>query len=224
MYQHGSFDEWIKRDPALDTYQAYVPPSYDGSEAYGLVLYANPGFPTDIPSDWHSVLDAFKLIVVAADSVNNETTMPRRVQASMDTLATAEKKYKIDPTRRVVSGLSGGGHMAMVIGALYPDYFIGAISHAAQSYLPSSGGTHGYGHFPGLALEDFSASKRKHMKWIVVSGDKDYNYQAILETSKRWDDNKLNYRFLDIPGMGHEPAKAAPFQEALEWVGLKEAK
>lgn len=56
---------------------------------------------------------------------------------SMEALATVEESYKIDPARRIVTGLSGGGHMAMLTAALYPEYFIGAISHAAQSYYPS---------------------------------------------------------------------------------------
>lgn len=222
MYKIGTFDEWIKRDPARDTYQAYVPASYDGSEAYGLVLYISPNSPTQIPSEWGPVLDSLKLIAVAPEYVNNETHMPRRVQVSMDTLATAEKRYKIDPARRVVTGLSGGGHMAMVTAALYPDYFIGAISHAAQSYLPYSAGGNYDGHFPGLTLEDFTGKKRKHMRWLVVSGDKDYNYKAIQETSEKWTEAKLAYRFLDVPGMGHETAKADQFKEALLWVGLKE--
>ena len=221
IYLKGNFDEWIKRDPALDTYQIYVPPSYDGTKPYGLLIYVNPGYPHNLPSEWFPLFDSFKLIAVAADNVGNDKTMPRRIQTSMDALATAEKLYQIDPERRVVTGLSGGGHMAMVIAANYPDYFIGAVSHAAQSYLPSAAG-YGHGHFPGFTLDDFTSSKRKHLKWIVVSGDKDFNYQAILDTSKKWDENKLQYRFLDVPGMGHQHSEPGPLKEALLWVGLKE--
>ena len=220
-YQTGTFDEWIKRDPATDTYQIYVPPAYDGSEPYGLLVYINPGDPANLPSEWFPLFDSFKLIAVAADNVGNDKPMPRRFQTSMDALATVEKNHKIDPARRVVTGLSGGGHMAMVTAATFPEYFIGAISHAAQSYLPAPDGL-GFGHFPGFTLDQFSAKKRKHLKWIVVSGKEDYNYQEILDSGTKWEDNKLNYRFLDVPGMGHHHAKPEPLKEALLWLGLKE--
>jgi predicted esterase len=211
----GTYPEWVARDEAKDTCQFYVPAAYDGSEPYGLLLYINSGDSGEIPRHWHAVLDELKLIAVGADNVGNNQPMMRRVQRSIDALATAQKHHRIDPARRIVTGLSGGGHMAMLTGALFPEYFLGAISHAAQSYLP---GERSPGHFPGLTTRDLKRGKRADMRWMVVSGDKDYNHSTILETSRHWEKERLTYRFLDVPGMAHTTAGAEPMKEALLWV------
>jgi predicted esterase len=213
----GTRETWLQRDDAKDVCRIYVPASYNGTVPYGLVLFVNPGG-GGIPGHWRALFDEMKLIVVSADHVGNDQPMIRRVLLSMDALATAEKQYKIDPKRRVVSGLSGGGHMAMLIAAMYPDYFLGAISHAAQSYLPSYSADGG--HFPGMDLRDFKRGTRDKLKWVVISGDKDFNYAEIQKTSGQWEDAKLTYRFINIPGMGHVNAEAGPMKEALQWVGL----
>lgn len=213
----GTPDEWLKRDEEKDVCRMYVPASYDGSTAYGLLLYINSGPSGEIPPQWRGVLDELKLIAVGADGVGNDQPMIRRVLRSMDALATVEKHYKIDPKRRVVTGCSGGGHMAMLTAAMYPEDFLGAISHAAQSYLPQEDTL---GHFPGLVLRDFKRGARGKLKWIVVSGDKDFNYAEIQKTSRQWEEARLTYRFLDVPGMGHVNAAAGPMKEALQWVGL----
>lgn len=212
----GDPAEWLKPDPEKDGYRLYVPAAYDGSEPYGLLLHINSGDPGGIPDAWLPLCDELKLIAVSADHIGNNHPMLRRVQCSMDAIANTEKTYRIDPARRVVTGLSGGGHMAMLTAAMYPDYFRGAISHAAQSYLPIKG----KGHFPGLAVSDFKSSARRHLRWIVISGDKDKNYQEILSSGKEWEDEKLTYRFLDVPGMAHTTAAIEPMREALVWVGM----
>ena len=213
----GTPEGWLQRDDVKDVCRMYVPASYNGTVPYGLVLFINPGA-GGIPAHWRALFDEMKLIVVSADNVGNDQPMIRRVQLSMDALATAEKQYKIDPKRRVVSGLSGGGHMAMLTAAMYPDYFLGAISHAAQSYLPSYSANGG--HFPGMELRDFKRGDRGKLKWVVISGDKDFNYAEIQKTSGQWDEAKLPYKFINVPGMGHVNAEAGPMKEALQWVGL----
>jgi len=214
----GPSEPWLVRDFEKDLCDIYVPKSYDGSQPYGLLLYISASDDPKFLDDWFALFDEKKLIAVTARLVGNKTRMPRRVLLSVDALATVEKLYKVDPERRVVTGISGGGHMSMLTGALYPELFKGAISYAAQSYLPGGGGF--FGHFPGLALSDFKSKDRRKMKWVVISGDKDYNYQAILETSKGWDAARLDYRFIDVPGMGHTPAAAPDIKTALDWMGL----
>lgn len=213
----GNLESWLKRAPAADKCIIYCPPSYDGSEAYGVLLYVSFG-EAMIRNDWHAVLDKHKLIAVSADAVGNYVKgggkkinpHPYRVSLSLDAMSVVERDYKIDPARRYVCGTSGGGHMAFSVAALYPKLFKGAISSAAQSYLPD--------HFPGFSVRDFKSGDRKKLRWIVVSGSKDYNYKAILETSEVWKKNRLNYRFMDVPGMGHDIPNADTLDKALAWI------
>lgn len=213
----GDEKEWLQRDPEKDRCTIYCPPSYDGSEAYGVLLYVHFKDALLKP-EWQPVLDKYKLIAVSADAVGNYVKgqgkkinpHPYRVSLSLDAMAMVEKDYKIDPTRRYVCGTSGGGHMAFSVAALYPELFKGAISSAAQSYMPS--------HFPGFTIRDFKRGNRKKLKWIVVSGKKDTNYKTILETGVVWEKNRLNYRFLDVPGMGHTPPNAKSLEDSLIWI------
>ena len=190
----------------------YVPAAYDGSETYGVYVHISPSDGGQKPSrDWQAVFDKLKLICVSPNKTSNNVTMLRRVVLGLDALATVKAKYKTNPDRIYVGGLSGGGHMAMLSEMMYPEIYQGVISHAAQSYLMS--------HFPGLTLADAKLSPRTKRKWVVISGDKDKNYAEIKKTSKDWEHAKFQYKFIDVPGMKHENASAEAFEEALRWIG-----
>lgn len=222
---HGDQDYWLAREPGEYHCQVYCPPSYDGSEPYGLYLYILPSGKGQIPASWHPVLDELKLIAVAADRVGNSlpkdeikdnktNPFPRRISISLDAMATVEAQYNIDPKRRIVGGLSGGGHMAFLTAALYPELFKGAVSCAAQSYLPN--------HFSAFTIKDIKHRDRRHLRWIVVSGEKDGNYPIIIKESKVWEDERLDYKFLDVPGMGHHSHRPEAMMTALRWVDRPE--
>ena len=215
----GTPDEWLARDPDVDTCVVYVPESYDGSEPYGIYVHVKPGETGGFQKEWLPLFDSMKLIAVSADKAGNKYPMLRRIRLSVDALATVEESYQIDPGRRIVGGLSGGGHMAMLTAAMFPELFLGAISHAAQSYFPVEGN---YGHFPGMESRDFTKTERADKRWVVVSGDKDRNYREIKETGKRWVHFEMNYRFIDVPGMGHKAATAKYLGEAIRWVEAEE--
>ena len=51
-------------------------------------------------------------------------------------------------------------------------------------------------------------------------GDKDQSYQEILNSSKLWEKGRYQYRFINVPGMGHRNAPADSLEEALKWIGL----
>ena len=105
----------------------------------------------------------------------------------------------------------------MLTHAMFPQWFKASISHAAQSYLPSGSTS---GHFPGLDQRDITGKECKDHKWVVISGDKDFNYQEILKTGKLWEDARANYRFMDVPGMGHTNASPDKLAEAIKWIGF----
>ncbi len=199
----------------------YVPASYDGSKPFGLYLHYSPGARGIAPSrEWQALLDKFELIYVSAHQTANSTPDLHRIGLGVDSVASVKQHYKIADERVFVGGLSGGGHMGMFTQMMFPEVFHGAVSHAAQSYLPTA--TTG-GHFPGLQLGDIKSPPRNLRKWVVISGDKDKNYEEIKKTSKDWQHAHLLYKFIDVPGMAHANASAAALEEALTWIGAQPA-
>jgi predicted esterase len=154
------------------------------------------------------------MIYISPKGTSNNQPMLRRVKLAVDALATVKERWKIDENRVCVGGLSGGGHIAMMTHAMFPQWFGASISHAAQSYLPQNGSA---GHFPGLEARDITGKDCKDHRWVVISGDKDYNYQEILKTSEQWKSTRADYKFFDVPGMGHTNAPPENFAEALTW-------
>ncbi len=209
-------DECVAYEGVLTTY-VYVPPAYDGTEHYGVYVHNSPGKTGIRPSEpWQKVMQKLKLIYISPNHGGNDVSDLRRVVLAIDSLATVKQLYSIDDKRVYVGGLSGGGYIGMLCQMLYPEFFSGAISHAAQSYLPGSSSS---GHFAGLTLSDAQRSPRNQVGWVVISGSKDMNYETIKKTSAAWEKAKFNYKFIDKEGMGHENASAEALEEALVFVG-----
>ncbi len=211
----------VKAEFAYDVETAkthvYIPASYDGSKPFGVYLHISHSDNGENVTGYAAVMDRLNLIYISPFGVSNNQPMLRRVRLAVDALNSVRESYRVDPQRVAVGGISGGGHIAMLTHAMFPDLFMGSVSHAAQSYLPVGGGM---GHFPGLSVRDLKSGDLKGHKWCVISGDKDQNYGEILKTSKDWKDAGLDYRFFDVPSMGHTNADAAHLEDALKWLGL----
>ncbi len=195
----------------------YVPDNYDDSKPFGIYLHITPSKGGVRPNpEYRELMAKYQLIFISPNGTPNGSSMWRRIILGVDSMATVKAHYKIDPKRVYVGGTSGGGHMGMFCQMLYPEHFNGAISHSAQSYLPSD---YSSGHFPGLSLSDAKKGPRRKLKWAVISGDKDYNYKEILKTSEEWIDKNFYYKFFDIKGMSHSMAKASDLEQVLIWMG-----
>jgi predicted esterase len=186
-------------------------------DAKGVYLHISPGSGGENRKDYRPVMDRLGLIYASPKDSSNDEPMLKRVKLAVDALATVKATWNIDDSRVVVGGLSGGGHMAMLTHAMFPEMFRASVSHAAQSYLPGPGGG---GHFVGLTPSDLDSGELREHKWCVISGDKDFNYQEILKSSEEWEEQGFDYRFFDIPGMGHVNATPENLEKALRWIGL----
>jgi predicted esterase len=211
----------VKNEFAYDVATAktivYVPATYDGSKPFGVYLHVSAGDDGENMESYAPVMDRLNLIYISPKGTSNDQPMLRRIKLAIDALSAVRAQYKTDPKRIGVGGYSGGGHIAMLTHAMFPETFMGSVSHAAQSYLPKPGSC---GHFPGLEARDLKSGVLKEHKWCVISGDKDQNYNEIKTTSKDWESNRMNYKFFDVPGMAHSNAESDRLEAALKWIGL----
>ena len=109
------------------TWEIYVPEGYDPEKPAGLMVYISPSRSGEIPRRWKSVMDNRNIIWIAANHSGNRIRAIRRATYALAAPTVAGKHYDIDPERIYLSGLSGGGRMAGMVAAVYPQVFKGAI-------------------------------------------------------------------------------------------------
>ena len=116
--------------PGSWTYDVYVPPGYDGTKPYGVMVY--------ITSDNNTggvVLQAASneknLIWISPRNIGNAVSYPLRFGASLLALYRAKELFNIDARRVYTSGKSGGARVASALAFLHPEIIKGTA--------PSSG-------------------------------------------------------------------------------------
>ncbi len=117
------------------TFDIYVPDAYDGTEAYGLVVFINSGDNGGFKNQWLPVLDDKKLIWVAGDQIGNTIFINIRMGVGMASALRMQELFNIDPARIYTSGNSGGARMAHNLAFIYPETFNGAMPSCGGSYI-----------------------------------------------------------------------------------------
>ena len=212
-------------DLAKETFEVYVPPQYDGSDAYGLLVWVNPGPSGKVYEQWTKVLDKHKLIWVGANNSGNNRTGWVRLGMALDAAQYMPTAYKIDTDRVMTSGVSGGGRCASMLDIAYPEVFTGGGIYivgcnfyriveltAATNTQP---GTYYRRNFnkPKGKLWDLATKGRSH---VFLTGDTDGNREqteAYFKAAKK--DGFKHVTYIQVPGMGHQPPDAEWFEKAL---------
>ena len=73
---------------------------------------------------------------------------PAMLAAITRQVAAEEARWRVDPLRIYVAGLSAGGAMALIMATAYPDLFAAAGVHSAPAYRSA---THGGQALPAMA-------------------------------------------------------------------------
>ncbi|HSS05536.1 MAG TPA: hypothetical protein VLK83_00190, partial [Rhodanobacteraceae bacterium] len=127
-------------DLAQERFVVYVPQGQPPPNGYGLLVFIPPWPEAALPKDWPHVLDRHGMLFVsAARSGNDADTLDRRIPLALLGYENIHKRYKIDPTRTYVGGLSGGSRVALRVALAYPDLFRGALLNAGSDPLGGDG-------------------------------------------------------------------------------------
>jgi predicted esterase len=223
-----------------ETFDVYVPKSYanDAAEKFGLLVWISPMQRGTPPKAWTDVLDKHKLIWIGAENSGNERAIWIRFGLAVDAATNMQQRYRIDSSRVYVSGMSGGGRCASMLGIAYPDIFTGGI------YMC---GTNFYKDIPAPAQpgETLRADQRRvypramyppplklltmskqHFHHVLLTGENDMNReptQVLFEKAFKAEGFR-HVDYIEVPGMGHQLPDAEWFEKSIVAVDADSAK
>src|SRR5262245_19488163 len=125
--------DWLPDyDSTQQTYDLYVPENYNPKQACPVIIFVSAG---PVPAGWsafESICKEKGAIFASPYRAGNGVESKRRVRIIMDVLDDVRSKYRTDPDRTYISGISGGGRIACGIAVSVPEYFGGAITICAS--------------------------------------------------------------------------------------------
>lgn len=196
-----------------------LPTGYDAQIASGLLVFIHAAPDAAIPEAITGVADELGLICVSAANVGNDQTVADRLQRTMDVIETVRTRYLLDTDRVYFTGISGGGKITTHAFFGFPEVVKGGVPVVAISvyeHMKRADGKYYRGDFPKPS--DRKMVELRQHRLACITGDEDGNYEHITLAIKLMLKDRLDVRLFDVPGMGHEFAKADTFAEALRWV------
>lgn len=196
-----------------------LPRSYAPRQPAGLLVWMSPEDDGRPPDVLYNALDEFNIIAVGFHKCGNTRPVANRYQLALDAVATATRRYHVDPERVYVSGLSGGGRVASVLVACFPDVFTGAIPIVGLNCpesVPMAGGrvvTPAFARPSGRRWELF-----RQRRIAAMTGGQDFNQPEIIAATHVLVTDGVPAKVFDYLDMGHELPTAERFGDALRWV------
>jgi hypothetical protein len=198
---------------------ARIPAGYDPKAPAGLLVWINAGRAGEIPAPFAPALDELGIIAVGAADSGNERHIATRIQLAFDALATASRRFHIDPRRVYISGISGGGRMSSTIAACWPDVFAGCVPIVGLScyrVVPSGTGMAWPAGFSRPGTDRFKFLRMR--RFAPMTGRKDFNELEIQQAASIYQRDGVPLRLFDHETMGHQLPAPKDLREALLWV------
>jgi predicted esterase len=207
-------------DLSNESFEVFVPESYKTGEKWGLFVWVSPGGGGRLHENWREILEKHKLIWIGPNKVGNERAIWCRMGLAIDAVHNMKKNYDLDPNRIYISGASGGGRIASMLGVCYPDIFKGGIYMIGCNFYkemtaPNSGGKvwhRGYAPPPATIL----MQAKKSVAHVLLTGETDPNRE---QTHVYYDEFKkdgfASVTYIEVPKMGHQPPDREWFEKGL---------
>jgi hypothetical protein len=205
-----------KSDYALadESFEVYVPPTYTGEKPFGLLVFVSPGGGGSLKNydgrgEWKGIIDKHELIWIGPNKVGNDRVARPRMGISIDAAVNAQKRFKIDPNRVYVGGVSGGGRIASMLGVGFPDvfkggfYIIGCNFYRREPSVEQKGSYRPSYYVPPTK---YYVMAKKEVKHVFLTGDTDGNREQTEIYYKGFvRDGFLHCTYFQVPKMGHSP-------------------
>jgi dienelactone hydrolase len=206
------------RDLDAETLWVRLPAGYDPRTPAGLLVWIDPTDSGQPPEFMHDAADALNFVVVGAAMAGNDRFISDRHQLMFDAMATAMSRYHVDASRVYAAGVSGGGRVACMYWACFPDVFAGAVAIVGTSsyeHVPMGNGAY----MPrGFTLPTGARRELRGHRLAAVTGARDFNAMEVRQTLNIFDHDGFDVELFEYADMGHEFPTPARFTRALEWV------
>lgn len=208
-------------DLGKEKFQIIVPAAYKHSEKWGVFVWISPGDAPGIPADWEPVLAARKLLFVGAFKSGNPRNVFDRFRLAVAANTGMRERFNVDGRRVYVSGFSGGGRVASMLGVAYADMFSGAMPFMGVNFhedIPAGGGKTFHASY--IPDAEVLAIGKKACRYVLMTGEKDFNRagtKAVFEDGYK-KDGFANVIYLEAPGVGHNLPPAPWLGRGLEFL------
>src|SRR5436190_9817436 len=126
--------EGAERDLEEEKFSVRLPRGYGPRQPAGLLVWVDAGPSGRPPAPFAAALDELGIACIGAGSSGNNRLVSTRYQLALDAVATAERKFHIDPRRLYVTGVSGGGRVSSMLLGCFPEVFAGAVPIVGISF------------------------------------------------------------------------------------------
>ncbi len=195
--------------PAEETFDVFVPETYDGTKPFGLFVYISPRETGGPPREFFRGLEKLEFLFVGANKAGNKHDVPlRRIPLALHAVHNMTAGHNIDTERIYVGGISGGGKVAGFLGVSYGDVFRGAM-HIVGS------GPIGDGKIL-MPKGELGQTVRTRNRYVFVTGENDFNRAEVRKHYRNFGEQGFeNTALFDITGMGHTVPSRRNFIKAL---------
>ncbi len=198
----------MEYDLVNESFELYVPKTYDGAQDYGVFVFVDPGGSGRIAPAWRELVDKHKLIWIGPNGAGNDRAMWVRIGLTLDAAEHVRSNFRIDPRRVYIGGVSGGGRISSISAIGFPEVFSGGFYIVGCNFYRNLMATHERGRFwtktfsPPPAKQ-FAQAKTQG-RYVFLTGETDINRHETKanEAGYRRDGFKHTVYF-EVPGMGH---------------------
>ena len=221
-------------------YDVYVPPSYDGTKPYGVMVYITSDQNTG-GAVLQTVSNEKNLIWIAPRNVGNNAYSPDRYAAGLMAIHRAKELFNIDPRRVYNSGKSGGARTASALAFYHSEVFRGTapsagfalprLDEVTPDYIPNTSGQSDayfdyadqpflYYYLTNNTLHNsiYTAAKTRKLRSYILGRYGDYREDYFVEAFHcAYEPQGLACFLYNGPG-GHSDPNDAEMAEAINYL------
>ena len=191
------------------TWEVYLPDN-DSTEVPGVLVYVSPQKSGEIDYRWRTVMDQQNLIYIAANDSGNRKPVDRRMVLALMGLKALEQQVLFAGDHINVAGFSGGGRVASILAAQYPEVFTGALYICGVDFWRTK-----------------QADKIERLlqnRFVFLTGSRDFNRDETRRVYRRYlKAGAQQSKLMVIGGMKHEHPDASALTEALQFLNNQDS-